>query len=53
MKVGNNRPDIQYDLNYIHYNVEYDYKTKNSQKHYRTIIDNDPNSVVDLHILTK
>ena len=53
MKVGNNRPDIQYDFNDIHYNVEYDYKIKNSQKHYQTIVDNDPNSVVDLHILTK
>lgn len=43
-KVGSNRPDIQYDLNGIHYNVEFDTTAKGSQKHQNEIPKNDPNS---------
>ncbi|KGN81815.1 hypothetical protein HW49_03770 [Porphyromonadaceae bacterium COT-184 OH4590] len=44
-KVGNNRPDIQYDLDGVHYNVEYDTTVSGSQKHQKTIPANDPNAV--------
>ena len=43
-KVGNNRPDIQYDLYGIHYNVEYDTKEKLSVKHQNEIHKYDPKS---------
>ncbi len=52
-KVGNNRPDIQYDKNGQHHNVEYDHSAKNSAKHGKTIKKNDPNSHVELHTLPK
>ena len=47
-KVGNNRPDVQYDLNGEHYNVEFDTKATNGYNHQKTIQANDPNSHVIL-----
>ena len=43
-RVGNNRPDIQYNLNGQHYNIEVDRNLKNSQKHETVILKNDPKS---------
>lgn len=40
--VGNNRPDIQYDQNGVHHNVEYDTTAKGSTKHQNQIPTNDP-----------
>jgi RHS repeat-associated protein len=43
--VGNNRPDIQYDdENGVHHNIEFDYSTKHSVRHKRTIESNDGQS---------
>ena len=47
-KVGNNRPDVQYDMNGQHLNVEFDTKSNNGLKHQQTIQTNDPNSKVIL-----
>ena len=47
-KVGNNRPDVQYDMNGQHLNVEFDTKSNNGLKHQQTIRTNDPNSKVIL-----
>jgi len=43
--VGNNRPDVQYDLNGDHYNVEFDKNATRSAEHGETIRQNDPDSV--------
>ncbi|CAK7026722.1 MAG: hypothetical protein DELT_02603 [Desulfovibrio sp.] len=42
VKVGNNRPDIQYDLDDIHHNEEFDTKKSQSDKHKKTVPKNDP-----------
>ena len=42
--VGRNRPDIQYDLDGIHYNIEYDTSYKSSLNHQRVIPANDPSA---------
>ena len=47
-KVGNNRPDIQYDISNQHVNVEFDTKPSNGDKHQRMIKKNDPNAKVIL-----
>ena len=47
-KVGNNRPDIQYDENGQHVCVEYDTNPNNGLKHQQTIQTNDPNAKVIL-----
>ena len=52
-KVGNNRPDVQYDRDGVHYNVEFDTNAKNSNKHGDVIQHNDPNSKVMLNIIEK
>lgn len=52
-KVGNNRPDIQYDKEDGHHNEEYDHKKSNSDKHANTIKRNDPNAHVHTTILKK
>lgn len=31
--VGNNRPDVQFDYNGVHTNVEYDTRTRSMEKH--------------------
>ena len=47
-KVGNNRPDVQYDIDDTHINVEFDSKLINGNKHRQTILKNDPNAIVIL-----
>jgi RHS repeat-associated protein len=46
--VGGNRPDVQYNLNGQHYNVEIDTDPLNSIQHFRTINANDPVSPIEL-----
>lgn len=50
-KIGNNRPDIQYDLNGTHYNVEIDNNPARSAEHGRVLKQNDPNSQVILILI--
>lgn len=53
-KVGNNRPDAQYnDKNGVHHNVEFDYSQRQSNKHRKQIENNDPNSINEFIILKK
>ena len=52
-KVGSNRPDVQYDKDGVHYNVEFDINAKNSSKHGDVIQHNDPNSKVILNVIEK
>lgn len=42
--VGANRPDVQFDKNGQHTNVEFDTNTSSMNKHKRIIPKNDPNS---------
>jgi hypothetical protein len=48
-RVGNNRPDVQYDKDGVHHNVEYDTKHRSSDKHRETIEKNDPNAKNELN----
>ena len=41
-RVGDNRPDVQYDRDGIHHNVEFDTKRSRSEIHRTTIETNDP-----------
>ena len=50
-KVGNNRPDIQYDMDGVHHTEEFDYNPANSQRHYETIKQNDPSTEINLNII--
>ena len=43
-KVGNNRPDIQYNKDGKHHNVEVDRNIRNSKRHETKIKENDPDS---------
>ena len=52
-KVGNNRPDIQYDIDEKHINVEFDAKPANGTKHQQTILKNDPNAIVILNTINQ
>ena len=52
-KVGNNRPDIQYDKHDIHHNIEYDTSKRGSLKHQNQIPVNDPNSRNTYEIIDK
>ena len=42
--VGNNRPDVQFDYNGVHTNVEYDTRTHSMEKHKKQLPKNDPNA---------
>ena len=42
--VGNNRPDVQFDKNGRHTNVEYDTRSAASVEHRKTVSTNDPNA---------
>jgi hypothetical protein len=46
-RVRDNRPDLQYDLNGTHHNVEFD--TDSSSGHAETIRRNDPSSICTVH----
>jgi RHS repeat-associated protein len=56
-RVGNNKPDIQYNKldektgKWTHHNVEYDTKAANSVNHGKAIKENDPNASVELNVL--
>lgn len=39
--VGNNRPDVQFDKNGVHTNVEYDTQTRSMNKHKQQVPNND------------
>ncbi|ECE6154580.1 hypothetical protein DPK65_20675 [Salmonella enterica subsp. enterica] len=41
-KVGNNKPDIQYNKGDVHYNIEYDTNTRASKKNEAVITASDP-----------
>ena len=41
-RVGTNRPDLQYDYNGKHYNLEWDNSTRASARHRRVVTRNDP-----------
>ncbi len=42
--VGNNRPDVQFDKNGVHANVEYDTQTRSMNKHKQQVPNNDSQS---------
>lgn len=42
--MGKNRPDVQYDKNEIHTNVEYDTQNRSMQHHKKVLPQNDPNA---------
>lgn len=50
-RVGNNRPDVQYDYKGQHHNVELDNNPNSSVKHEKTIHRNDPNSQIEIYQL--
>ena len=49
--VGNNRPDLQYNVDGIHYNFEVDRSEVNSERHRSAILNNDPYSVFEKRII--
>ena len=51
--VGNNRPDVQFDKNGVHTNVEYDTKQSSSIKHKKMIDKNDPDARNKYYIINK
>jgi hypothetical protein len=52
-KVGDNRPDAQYDLEGKHINYEVDRSSTNSQNHVNKIKQNDPNAEIQKDIIKK
>ena len=50
-KVGNNRPDVQYNKDEVHYNYEVDRSATNNAAHERVIRKNDPNSIFEGEII--
>ena len=48
-KVGNNRPDVQFDRDGCHHCVEYDTKRRNGLRHRDKIRQNDPSTKIELH----
>ena len=51
--VGKNRPDVQYNKNGKHFNIEYDTKSESMNKHKETILRNDPNSINEFNKIKK
>ncbi len=47
--VGNNRPDVQYDLDGVHYNIEFDMNWMKSITHFDEIFENDSVSSIEIH----
>ena len=43
-KVGNNRPDIQFDKNGEHTNIEYDTNKSSMEHHKKVVTENDPDA---------
>ncbi len=50
-RVGNNRPDVQYDQDGVHHCIEYDTVQPNGPKHANVISTNDPKAVVQLEVV--
>ena len=50
-RVGDNRPDLQYDLNGEHHNLEWDFDPSRSANHGRIIRQNDPSAHCRLTLL--
>ena len=50
-KVGNNRPDVQYNKDGQHYNYEVDRSAANNTAHEQVIKSNDPNSIFEGEII--
>ncbi len=50
-KVGRNRPDLQYDRDGKHYNIEWDTNPRASARHQTTVSGNDPNAVNKFYII--
>ena len=46
--VGTGFPDVQYDLNGVDHNVEFDMKAMNTIRHFENLFRNDPASVIEL-----
>jgi RHS repeat-associated protein len=51
VQVGSNRPDLQYDLDGLHHNVEFDHRSSRSKAHGDTIRGNDASSTCVLNML--
>ncbi len=47
------RPDVQYNKDGKHYNVEFDWKISSSEKHRKVVTPNDPNAVNEFRIIKK
>lgn len=43
-RVGNNRPDIQFNKDGVHTNIEYDTQKRSMEHHRKVVTDNDPNA---------
>lgn len=52
-KVGNNRPDLQFDKNGKHTNVEWDHSKKSSENHKKRVDANDPEARNKYYTLKK
>ncbi len=52
-KVGTNRPDVQFDKNATHHNLEWDNSKAASQKHQKQVNANDPNAKNKFWLLRK
>ena len=50
-RVGNNRPDVQYNKEGTHYNYEVDRSAANNAAHEQVIKNNDPNSIFEGEII--
>lgn len=50
-QVVKNRPDIQYDKNGKHHNVEYDNNPKQMNHHRQQVPQNDPNAINEFNLL--
>ena len=50
-KVGNNRPDVQYNKDGSHYNYEVDRSVTNNSAHEQVIKNNDPSSIFEGEII--
>ena len=50
-KVGNNRPDVQWNADGIHHNYEVDRSRKNSDRHKKVIEANDPKAAFEYELI--
>ena len=50
-RVGDNRPDVQYDLDGNHHNYEVDTTKSGSTRHQEVLPANDPNAINEFDLL--